>query len=151
MSRAMGDGWGMRAWLAGLAALALLAACGEEEPTADARAAVELCEIVQGTSLAPERWGACSCFAGALMELPAGGERLAGANWMVAELGYPILALSEGKLPVGQDFLARTGLGNPAALKDWYQGYAARVQPSAEVTQALIQASGARLTQACVK
>ena len=143
----------MRATMAGLAALCLLSACGESEPTPDVQAASELCELVHGTVLYPERWGTCGCFAETLMELPEGAERLAGANWMVAELGYPILAVADGTLS-GSDaeaFVKKVGLTGAAELKDWYLGYLARVQASAEVNQSLIQASGARVAAACVK
>ena len=143
----------MRAPMAGLPALCLLGACGEAAPTADVKAANELCEMAYATFLYPERWGTCACFAETLMELPEGAERLAGANWGVAELGYPILAVADGTLSGTNPaaFVQKVGLASAAELKDWYQGYVARVQPSAEVTQSLIQASGAKVAAACVK
>lgn len=142
----------MRAWLAGLAALAVLGACGEEKPGAEVIAAVELCGLAYGTPLYPERWASCDCLADALMELPAGAERLAGANWVVAELGYPILAAAEGTLSGGgvEAFVEKAGVAGAAELGGWYHGYAAQVQPSAEVTLKLIQDSGATLAGKCV-
>jgi hypothetical protein len=143
----------MRATMAGLAALCLLAACGEAEPTAEVTAASELCEMAYGTMLYPERWGTCGCFAETLMELPEGAERLAGAHWMVTELGYPILAVADGTLSGTnpEAFVQKAGLADAAELHDWYQAYLARVQPTAAVTPSLIQASGAKVAAACVK
>ncbi len=144
----------MRALLAGLAALCLLSGCDEEpeQPTANVTVADELCRAVYGTVLAPPRWASCDCFRDAMMALPDGAERLAGARWQVTELGYLILAAADGKLG-GADleaFLGKAGLASAAALKDWYLGYVARLQISDEVTQTLIKRSGAALAKACV-
>lgn len=144
----------MRALLAGLAALCLLSGCDGEPvaPTTEVVVADELCRAVYGTALAPPRWASCDCFRDAMMALPAGAERVAGARWVVTELGYPILAAADGAISGAKvdAFIAQVGLATAAELKGWYQGYAARIPPSDAVTKPLIQQSGAAIVKACV-